>query len=98
MQGTNTPAPLRAATEPAAYMYTTAAGATYILNTTAAVWQEAADVCAASGGRLAGFSSLAQQADVEQHFLATRALLPGYHGFVWLGLTRPLLEGVTRWG
>ena len=69
-----------------AYVYVSnATNATYILNTTAADYSSAQQVCNDNGGYLVAWSSAAEQAEVERYFANMTYFIPSWHGSYWLG-------------
>jgi hypothetical protein len=72
-------------------------GVLFWLNQTAASAARAEAACNANGGRLASYASLAEQAEVEQYFLARQKLLPDYHKAYWLGLRAQQPLGPFAW-
>jgi hypothetical protein len=69
-------------------------GATYVFNEMPLTAAKAEAACNAMGSRLASFSSLAEQAEVERYFMLRQRLIPDYHENYWIGLrsARPSLS------
>jgi hypothetical protein len=61
-------------------------GATFTFHQIPATFDDAQQVCFAEGGRLASYSSLTEQAEVEQHYASKQHLIPAFHQNYWIGL------------
>jgi hypothetical protein len=59
---------------------------TYMFNNTPTTQQMAEFACQAAGGHLASYSTLQEQREVEQAFVASGRLMPAFHGSYWMGL------------
>jgi hypothetical protein len=81
-----------------AYVYVSnATNATYILNTTAADYMTAAQVCNDNGGFLAAYTGVAEQAEVERFFANMTYFMPVWHRSYWIGQRQAPSGGDFYW-
>lgn len=76
------------------YSYTTTDNVTFHYFPAQRPAAEAEAACRSLTAHLASYSSLAQQAEVEQHFLAAGLLLPTFSPLYWLGLAS---QNMSQW-
>lgn len=70
----------------AAYEYVSNSGSTYLLNISAATYEEARASCDDNGAYLTSFLAQSEQAEVEQHYISSGFLIPTFHKAYWMGL------------
>jgi hypothetical protein len=66
-------------------IFTSITGTSFYFNGSAATQADAQAACLAAGGHLATYATMEQQAEVEQHYVATGHLLPACQRAYWLG-------------
>lgn len=66
-------------------MTTTSTNATYYFNTTKTTFADAEISCKNNGGHIAGYSSLAEQQEVEAFFIAQGYIIPVFQPVYWYG-------------
>jgi hypothetical protein len=76
------------------YSYTTTDNVTFHYFPAQRPAAEAEAACRGLTAHLASYSSLAQQAEVEQHYLAAGLLLPTFSPHYWLGLAA---QNISQW-
>jgi hypothetical protein len=59
---------------------------TFVFNQIPATFEEAEAACFAQGGRLASYSSIQEQHEVEQYYVSKQMLIPTFHVSYWIGL------------
>ncbi len=76
---------------------TTSTGMTFVFHAVPATQQEAEAMCNVDDGHLASYASLEEQAEVEQFFMNSGALIPEFHRSYWMGLVADKPLSSWRW-